>query len=62
MGMPQLHPVVCPVLVAGPLCRGTCMGIMDAPAGMANAVPGDAATASIRKMTAHTLFRNIINI
>jgi hypothetical protein len=56
MGMPQLHPVVCPVLVPDPLC----MGIMFAPAGMANAVPGDAAIASIRNMTVHAMFRIII--
>jgi hypothetical protein len=54
IGIPQLHPVVCPV--PAPLC----MGIMFAPAGMANAVPGDAATASSRNMTAHALLRIMI--
>ena len=58
MGMPQLHPVVCPVLVPDPLF----MGIMFAPAGIANAIPGDTTAASIRKMTAHTLLRIMILI
>jgi hypothetical protein len=56
IGIPQLHPVVCPVPAPDPLC----MGIMFAPAGRANAIPGAATTASIRKMTAHTLFRIMI--
>jgi hypothetical protein len=56
IGMPQLHPAVCPVLVSDPLC----MGIMFAPAGIANARPGDATAASIRKTTAHTLLRIMI--
>ena len=38
------------------------MGIMVAPAGIANAAPGDTATASIRNMTAHALFRIIIRV
>jgi hypothetical protein len=59
MGMGQLQPAaawlpVCPDPLMG------IMGIMVAPAGMPNAAPGDAATASIRNKTAHTLFRIII--
>jgi hypothetical protein len=60
MGMGQLQPAaawlpVCP----DPPCMGI-IGIMVAPAGTLNAVPGDAAMASIRKTTAHALFRIMI--
>lgn len=37
-------------------------GIMVAPAGTPNAVPGDAAIANTRKTTAHALFRIMILI
>jgi hypothetical protein len=60
MGMAQLHPVVCPLLVPVVVVDPLCMGIMVAPAGMANAAPGDAAPASIRSTTAHASFRIMI--
>jgi hypothetical protein len=57
IGIPQLQPVDWPL--ACPM-DPPCMGIMVAPAGTANAVAGDAATASRRIMNAHALFRIII--
>jgi hypothetical protein len=60
-GIGQVQPAGAglPACPEDPPCRGI-IGIMVAPAGTANAVPGDAAIASIRRTTAHALFRIMI--